>query len=144
VQATGRVYRLGQQIGGSPLQPETSSQTFTLAEPDNLRLAAGADGIWGTVDDIYDNPAAYTNSITPVDLLPPATFQPRVCRVRLEFPVGSVAGRITFYNPTGVGQPLGPGPVPESPGLMTDPKIQNNVWKQPEAAPGAFVVIRDD
>lgn len=138
VQSTGRVYRLGRQIGAN------TSTNFELAAPDDLRLAPGPDGLWGTNDDYYDKPVASAQ----VDLLPPTTFQPRVCRVRLLLDTGlaaeAIAGRITFYNPTGIGQPLGPPPVPNGGGTLIQPAVLDNQWQQPEAAPGAYIVIFDD
>jgi hypothetical protein len=143
VQSTGRTYRLGQQINGGV--PNNTSKRFILSEPDDLRVAAGADGTWGTPDDVFDDPARLNNIAMKVDLIPPATFQPRMCRVSLQYKAsGAIAGRITFYNPTGISQPLGPPPVPDTPGLLTTTAVASNRWVQPEAAPGAFVVICDD
>jgi hypothetical protein len=147
----GRIYRLGQQITGQPGSPNIASKTFVLAAPDDLRVAPGDDGVWGTCDDIYDglqkiNPELNQNK-TNIDMIPPSTFQPRSCRVRLQFKPadgGSVAGRITFYNPTGIGQPLAPPPIPDTAGPLNATAVATNQWQQPEAAAGAYVIVYDD
>ncbi len=124
--ATGRSYRLGRQILGG------GAVTYELDSPDDLNAAAGADGLWGTTDDVIDvagttpgfAAAGATDSVPPV---PQATLQPTVGYAAVFTAAGSLGGRITLA--ANLSYVVGAG--------------KDNVAPGP-AVPGAYVIVADD
>ena len=129
---TGRSYRLGRAV--TTTTPPTQ---FELDPGDNLSIAPGTDGLWGSYgstataaqNDVVD--ATYNANA----VMPPSTLQPIGAYATVYAAAGSLGGRITLAED-----------LAHAAGGMTPNATMPNLTNvpPPAAVPGTFVIVADD